>query len=462
MTHRKKTRAQPDDRSQLHLICDYVALESLTPNPHNARVHSKAQIQRIADSIKEHGWVFPVVVNAAGLIIAGNGRWQAGKLLGLQTCPVIRLEHLSADECTALALVDNKLVEEATWNEPEVDRQLQALTLKFDIPKISALTGFAVQEVDFRIERIGNAAARDRDDEFDALPDGDPVTRLGDLWLLGDHRVLCGDALARASYEMLMGPDRAHMVFTDAPYNVKIRNVAGRGRRRFREFAQASGEKSRDAFTDFLSTALRLMGAHCTGGALLYSCMDWRHQGEICAAVDNVFGQLLNVAIWVKPSGGMGSLYRSAYELIFITKNGSAPHCNNVQLGKFGRTRTNVWTYDRPVRFGQSSADDRFAGEHPTPKPVALVADAIMDATDRGQIVLDGFLGAGSSLIAAERVGRRCRGIEIDPRYVDLTIRRFEHVTGKQARLGNGKTFAEVARQRGIELSPSLKNNKRR
>lgn len=459
MTHRNQTRAEPADRSHLRLKCDYVALDSLKLNPRNARVHSKEQIRRIADSIHEHGWVFPIVVDKAGLIIAGNGRWQAGKLLGLQTCPVIRLEHLSEDDCLALALADNKLAEDATWNEPEVDRQLHELSLKFEIPKISAITGFTIPQIDFRIERIGSGGSKDRDDEVADLG-GEPVSRIGDIWHLGEHRVICGDALDRSSYERLMGAERAQMVFADAPYNVKVRSVVGRGRRRYREFGQASGEKSKPAFTEFLTTALGLMAAHSTDGSLHYLCMDWRHQREMCAAIDAVFGLLLNMAVWVKPTGGMGSLYRSAHELVFIAKNGTAPHINNIQLGKHGRTRTNVWSYDRPVQFGRETQEERFASNHPTPKPVAMVADAIMDATNRGAIVLDSFLGSGSTLIACERVGRHCRGIELDPRYVDLTIRRFEHVTGKAARHANGKTFAQIAKQRGVAL-PAPADRKR-
>lgn len=400
--------------------------------------------------------MLPILVDAASVIIAGHARWMAAKSLGFREGPVIRIEHLTETQIRALALADNKLAELSTWDPQMLGRELKELSV-LDLDITIEATGFTVPEIDIRIQGLRSPADGQHDeDDFIDVTSSEAVSRTGDLWHLGDHRVLCGDALDPMVWQRLMGTDRATMMFTDPPYNLAVKAISGRGKRKHREFGQASGEMSKAAFTQFLTSALLLAARFSCDGAIHFMCMDWRHMEELLAAINTAYTQLLNVAIWTKPAGGMGSLYRSAHEMIFVAKNGNAPHCNNVQLGKFGRNRTNVWAYDRPVKFGKNADGDRFASEHPTPKPVGLVADAIMDACDRGDIVVDAFLGSGSTVLAAERVGRRCRGIELDPRYVDLVLRRFEHVTGLKVSHANGKTFSEIARQRGVSLEGML------
>jgi DNA modification methylase len=288
-------------------------------------------------------------------------------------------------------------------------------------------------EIDLKIEGLlvttpGNP---DPADELPADFDEAPVSWPGDL---GRHRLLCGNALDHVSYERLMRGTAARLVFTDPPYNVPIDgHVSGKGRVRHREFLMASGQMISTQFTRFLTTALELAIRHSAPGSLHYVCMDWRHQHELLTAALGIYAELKNLCVWVKDNAGMGSLYRSQHELIYVFKNGRTRHRNNVELGQHGRNRSNVWQYPSPNQFGRKGEEGNLAALHPTVKPVALIADAILDCSARGDVVLDPFLGSGSTLLAAERVGRVCRGIELDPLYVDAAIRRWQRFTGENA-----------------------------
>jgi len=300
-------------------------------------------------------------------------------------------------------------------------------------------------EIDLKIE--GLTSPSDEEDPADVIPTraGPTVSEVGDLWLLGRHRVYCGSALDESVYAALMRDKRAAAVFTDPPYNVPIEgNVSGRGAVRHREFVMASGEMDEVQFTAFLTRACSLLASHSSDGSLHFICMDWRHQNELLAAGNKVYTELKNLCVWVKNNGGMGSLYRSQHELIFVFKHGRRVHRNNVQLGEYGRNRSNVWHYPGATSFAPQGEEGNLRTLHPTVKPVALVADAIMDCTARGEIVLDAFLGSGSTVIAAERVGRCCYGLELDPRYVDTIVRRWQIFTGDHARHGtSGQLFNE-------------------
>jgi DNA modification methylase len=292
----------------------------------------------------------------------------------------------------------------------------------------------------------------DKGDPADAdvpLPEPVAVSRLGDLWLLKNHRLLCGSSLEEQSFALLMDGSKATAIFQDAPYNVKISgHVSGLGETKHREFAMASGEMSDPEFRTFLGTNAKHLAAHVVDGAILMMCMDWRGLLNLQLAIGEAALSLINLAVWVKSNGGMGSLYRSQHEFVLITKHGKAPHINNVELGKHGRYRTNVWRYAGVNSFGKGRMD-QLKG-HPTPKPIAMVADAIRDVTHRGQIVLDSFMGSGTTLLAAERTSRIAYGMDLDPAYVDLTIRRWERMTGEKAVLAStGQSFAEVASERG-------------
>lgn len=410
---------------------EQVAISDLRPDPKNARKHPPAQVRQIAASIEAFGFNTPILVDRDNLIISGHGRLLALKKLGRSHAPVLRLEHLSPQAARAFAIAENRLVETSVWDEAILSEHFQALSA-LDLDFSLEATGFTMAEIDFKIEGLGDDAADDADDA--PVDPGPCVVRPGELWRLGHHRLLCGSALQTDSYVRLLGDERAQMVFTDPPYNVPISgHVSGKGRRKHREFVMAAGEMSETDFNAFLAQACRLMAEFSNDGSLHYLFMDWRHLHDLLAASRAAYDDLVNLCVWAKPNGGMGSLYRSAHELVLVCKKGRAPHQNNVQLGRFGRNRTNVWQYAGANSFLRSAEDADLIGQHPTPKPVQLVADALLDASCRGDFVMDPFCGSGSTLIAAERTGRRCRAIELDPLYCDLTIRRWQRRSGEQA-----------------------------
>lgn len=418
-------------KSVRDLTVEALPVSALKPYANNPRTHTKKQIRQIAQSIETFGWTNPILIDADDGVIAGHGRLAAAAQLGLETVPVIRIENMSAAQKRAYVIADNRLAELAGWDDTLLAVELQGLVdidLDFDIE----ITGFAMGEIDTLIDGLKDI---DAPDEADRLPDLDPgqppVSKPGDLWLLGHHRLLCGNALEESAYDRLMDGESAQMVFTDPPCNVRIDgHVCGLGSVKHEEFAMASGEMSETEFTTFLNTALGRMATNSLDGAIHFVCMDWRHLYELLVAGKSVYSELKNLCVWNKTNGGMGSLYRSKHELVAVFKTGHAPHINNVELGVHGRYRTNVWDYAGINSFG-ADRNDALA-THPTVKPVALVEDAIKDCSDRGGIVLDGFSGSGTTIIAAERAGRRGFGIELDPRYVDATLQRYRDLTGDE------------------------------
>ena len=439
--------------SSRKLTIEYLSVASLGPDPKNARLHSDKQVQQIARSIETFGFNVPVLVDANSQVIAGHGRLSACRLLGISQVPVIRLEHLSEHQKRAFMIADNQLTETSEWDTQLLGEQLKILSeaeLEFSLE----VTGFEVGEIDLMIENL-NPATEGADDPADALPEPSSVqvSRIGDLWQLGKHRVLCSDALSHDSYKSLMGDSRAQVVFTNPPYNVPIAgNVSGKSKNHHRKFVMASGEMSEGEFTRFLSDAFASLAMYSLPGSLHYVCMDWRHMKELLAAGNAAYSELKNVCVWVKDNAGTGSLYRSQHELVFVFKNGESSHRNNVQLGRFGRSRTNVWNYPGANSFSRSSSEGNLLALPPTVKPVAMVADAIMDCSARGDLVLDPFLGNGTTLVAAERTGRICCGIDLDPGYVDTAIRRWQAFTSHFAdRVTDGKSFNECEKEAGCE-----------
>lgn len=415
-------------------------ITSLRPYPRNARTHSKQQVKQIAASIKEFGFNNPVLIDDDNQIIAGHGRVEAAKLLNMSQVPTLRLSHLSETQKRAFILADNKLAEKAGWDSEILAIELQGLA---DLGIDLTLTGFEPAEVDLVIED-----ASDRSQAEDPVPEvcaGPAVSKPGDIWRLGKHVLVCGDARDRKTYDELMDGNKAQFVITDAPYNLQIdHNVSGLGKVRHGEFAMASGEMNRREFTAFLSDVFALVCKHSIDGSIHQTFMDWRHMREMLDAGYANYTELKNLCIWNKSNAGMGTFYRSKHELIFVWKHGSAPHTNNFELGQHGRHRSNVWDYDGANTFHMGRMDE--LAMHPTVKPVALVADAIRDCSRRGDFVLDPFCGSGTILIAAERTGRRARALEIDPRYVDVAIRRWQVFTGKAALLAPlDETFDEVS-----------------
>lgn len=433
------------DRAGGRIAVIYRPTSALSLDPKNPRHHDRRQIRQIARSIEAFGFNVPILVDADGKVIAGHGRLLASRELGLSEVPTIQLEHLTEAQARAFMVADNRLSETSAWDERLLAEQLKELSetsLEFSLEA----TGFTMGEIDLRIEGLTDAAAGDDPADTVSLPQGPTVTRLGDLWILGRHRVLCGDALDAAAYTALTEGERAAMVFVDPPYNVPIDgHASGLGATRHREFLMASGEMDEVEFTSFLMRAFTLLARHSADGSLHFICMDWRHMSELLSA-GRAYSELKNLCVWAKSNAGMGSLYRSQHEFIFVFKSGRAPHRNNVQLGQYGRHRSNLWSYPSASAFGRSGEEGKLMALHPTVKPVALVADAIMDCSARGEVVLDAFLGSGTTVIAAERTGRRCFGLELDPAYVDTVVRRWQAYTRDPARhAATGKSFDEAA-----------------
>lgn len=421
-------------------------LSDVRPCPTNPRTHSNRQLKDLARSIAANGFVNPILVDRDGEIIAGHGRYEAASMLALETVPVIVLGHLSDAAKRAYRIADNRLAEGSSWSiemlRLEVDSIIQ-LDASFDL----SLTGFDVDDLALKFD-VADSHDVPSDPPIPVAA-GAPVSRLGDKWQIGEHRLICGDATDPAAYRALLGRERAAMVFTDAPYNVKIDgHVSGLGKIRHREFVAGSGEMSPQQFKRLLIDYMTQCAAFSRDGSLHYHFMDWKHLPELLAAGQIAYEEYKNLCIWCKTNAGMGSLYRSQHEAIAVFKSGSASHVNNVELGKNGRNRTNVWSYAGMNTFA-ADRDDLLA-LHPTVKPVALVRDAILDASRRDDIILDPFGGSGTTLLAADAVRRRARLIELDPLYCDVIVRRAQAALGLVATLGTtGRGFAEVAMERG-------------
>lgn len=412
-------RVSPSARQ---LKVDYRPISALKPDPRNARTHPKRQVEQLVRSIREFGFTNPILIDEADVLIAGHGRLRAARELGLSDVPTIRLEGLTEARKKALRIADNKIALNAGWDleilKLELD-EIGTLDVDFDL----SLTGFASGEIDLALK-----AANDPDDDVIPAVPQEPKTQLGDIWILGRHRLGCGDGRDVEFLRRVVGMDAAiDAAFLDPPYNVKINGHAN-ARGRHREFAMASGEMSAGEFRRFLSETLGAAAQVSRDGAVHFVCMDWRHLDDVSAAASGVYDDLLNICVWNKSNAGMGSLYRSKHELVSVYRVGSAPHFNAVELGKHGRNRTNVWDYASVNSMAGSRRED--LALHPTVKPVALVADALQDVTRRGELVFDMFSGSGTTLIAAERTGRKFRGCDIDPAYVDVAVERWSQLTG--------------------------------
>jgi DNA modification methylase len=428
----------------------YRRIDTLKPDPANPRRHTKKQIRQIADSINAFDFNVPMLIDGADNIVAGHGRYFACRLLGRTEVPTLCLDHLTPEQARAFRIADNRLTEISTWDDRLLAEQLRDLSLH-GLDFSLELTGFDMGEIDLRVASLEEPPEGD-DDPADVVPEvsaGPPLTKSGDLWVLDRHRLLCGNALETPAFAALMGEEQAAVGFTDPPYNVPIEgHASGLGATHHRPFLMASGEMDSSEFTAFLSEAFRNLAAFSVAGSIHFVCMDWRHIEELLAAGRTAYGEPKNLCVWVKDNAGMGSLYRSQHELVFVFKHGHNGHRNNVQLGRFGRNRSNIWRYPGANSFARCGEEGNLLALHPTVKPVAMVADAILDCSARGDIVLDAFLGSGTTLIAAERTGRRCCGLELDPAYVDTIVRRWQVLTGGSARhAASGRNFDDLARE---------------
>ncbi|WP_416193382.1 site-specific DNA-methyltransferase [Nitrobacter sp. TKz-YC01] len=405
----------------------YRPVNDLTPDPRNARTHPKRQIDQLRASIKEFGFTNPILIDPEGHIIAGHGRLQAARAMGIAEVPTIALAGLSEPQKRALRIADNKIALNAGWDLEILQQELGELA-SIDVDIDPTLTGFSTGEIDVIL-----ASAPDPDDEVIPPVLAAPRTKLGDIWILGEHRVGCGDSRDAEFLQRVIGDKkRVDAAFLDPPYNVRIGGHAVSAGSH-REFAMASGEMNEAEFRSFLADTLGAAASVSRDGAVHFVCMDWRHMDSVSAVGATVYGACLNLCVWNKSNAGMGSLYRSKHELVFVYRVGMPPHLNMVELGKHGRNRTNVWDYASVNSMRGSRRED--LALHPTVKPTGLVADALKDVTRHGDLVLDLFLGSGTTLIAAERTGRCFRGLDIDPAYVDVAIERWSARTGLAPRL---------------------------
>lgn len=402
------------------------SVRAIKPYPNNPRDHSPRQIRAIARSIASSGFLNPIIVDEAGEIIAGHGRLEAAKLAGLAEVPVLTASNLSEAQKRAYRIADNRLAEVgSSWSLDKLELEVGSI-LELDIDFDIELTGFDLRELELQFD----AAAPEEPEEEGVPPlPTRSVSRIGDMWRIGDHLLVCGDATEQESYRKLLGREPAAMMFTDPPFNVPIRgHVTGNGRTGHREFIQASGEMSETEFQQFLLSFMMLASRFARPGSLHFICMDWRGLKPLLLAAAVAYDEQVNLCVWAKTNAGMGSLYRSQHELVGVFKNGRAAHLNNVELGRNGRHRSNLWTYAGMNSF--SAERDEALAMHPTVKPLALVRDAILDVSRRGDIILDPFGGSGTTLIAAEKTGRRARLIELDPLYCDLIITRAARTLG--------------------------------
>ncbi len=449
---RERKTAPPNKRHNQRLYVgdqvvdkvEFVPIDELKAYRNQARAHPKKQLNVLEKGMREIGFAVPIMADGDSNILAGHARLLVAKRIGIEYVPVIRLKHLTPEQAMAFRIADNRLVELAEWDEGKLAIELQLL-LEFDFDV--ELTGFEMPEIDFVIDGqlapVGMTSA-DEVPEEPALK----VSRLGDLWIMDQHRVLCGDARDPLAYEMLLNGLSAQAVITDPPYNVRIQgHVGGSGSIKHDEFVMASGEMTNEEYEAFLVAFIRNLVRYSVNGSVHYVFIDWRHLHVLEGVCRRYYGQQLNLCVWTKSNGGMGSFYRSQHELVMVFKKGDVPHINAVQLGRFGRNRSNVWSYDGCNSLSPERREDLKL--HPTVKPVAMIADAIRDCSDRGGLILDPFLGSGTAVIACEQTGRVCAGLELDPKYTDVTVRRWEAFTGHQARhAGTGLTFEELGEMR--------------
>jgi len=426
---------------------EWEPIGDLQISDHHARKHPPTQIHQITSSLKRFGWMTPLVVDSKNAVIVGAGRLLAARHAKFSRVPVIRVLHLSDDEVRAYRIADNKLAENSNWDDPKLNSELRYL-IKIDVSLVLA-TGFAMPELDMRLN-MGDAAEHEDEESASDVP-ALPVTRSGDIWIIGDHRLICGDARDPNTVGLILDGRKIRLILEDRPFNVPVQgHVSGLGKHKHKEFAMASGEMSREEFQHFLETVTAASKPHLLPGALSFQFIDWRHLEEMAAAQRHHFGDMFNLAVWGKTNGGMGSFYRSQTEFCVIHKNGNAPHINNVQLGRFGRYRSNLWLQAGANSFGKTRDADLEA--HPTVKPTQLIADIILDASDIEDCIFDGFIGSGSTLLACARTDRVGRGIEIDPSYVDVALKRLTKATKLPAILQQtNQTFDEVARERNSE-----------
>jgi DNA modification methylase len=433
--------------TSLALKIRYVPPGSLIDNPRNARTHPKRQIAKLMAGISRFGFLVPILVDGKNVIIAGHGRRLAAVELGLAEVPIIVISDLDDDDVRAFMHADNLVCEKGGYDKDVLRSELQYFA---EIGYDMEITGLDTIEID-TILGVEDATAT-ADDDIVALPSTEPpFSRLGDLWHNGEGRLIVGDSCDPLVLERLMAGERAELVFTDPPYGCPIENnVSGMGQVKHGNFVRGAGEESLPEMAmNLLRPAFKNLARHCHAGAIAFVCSDWRAAPHMLDAGQGVFEEVKNWIIWVKTNAGMGTFYRSQFEIIFVFKVSRGKIINNFGLGEGGRYRSNVWTYPGANTFRKGRMKDLVA--HPTCKPRKLCADAILDCSRRGGIILDVFAGSGTTLAAAALVGRRGYGIELDPKYADVILRRLAEQTGEIPLLDGVTPLEEVIAARRAE-----------
>lgn len=433
----------PDPQIMNHPPVQLLATSSLTKNPNNARTHDEKQYASLEAAIPKFSWLVPIVVDADLMILAGNARFEVAKRMGLKTVPCIRADHLSETDKRAVALGENRLAQLSGWNPQLLQKELDAL---FNV-------GFEIVTIGFSTKDLTIAPVPQNAEEDDSIPPvtEHAVTQPDYAWRVGPHIIVQGDSQQVEPFENGLQGRLADMVFGDLPYNLPVDGfVRGKNaKNRFREFAFASGKMDRPEFTAFQRAIFRNCARFSKPASIHFQCMDYRHIREILDAADGVYTEFKQLIVWDKKVGGQGSFYRSQYELIFVFKSGRGKHTNTFGLGQHGRYRTNIWSYPGIGAMGKGRTEE--LASHATPKSIPMVMDAIRDCSLPGELILDPCLGSGVTAIAAHRTGRVCVGIEIDPLYVDVAVKRLAAVTGIEPVLeGDGRTFNEITAKRGI------------
>lgn len=421
-----------------------VPIDALKLSATPVRRHPKKEIEKARKLLATHGQVPPVLAAPNGEIIFWEAIWLALKADGATEVDAVIVTGKSPTELKSLQLALNRIPLDASWDDQNVRNILEQLVrVDFDLD----LTGFDAPEIDYYLN-LDAPQANVEENGSDIPPVGTTaISKPGMIWALGDHRVGCGSATDLAFVSRVLNGRTASVCFVDPPYNIKVDGfITGKGRHRHREFVRGAGELSTEEYFALLRNSLSVLRICCLPTALVYACIDWRHVAEMTVAGRACDMPLYTICVWTKTNGGMGGIYRNAHELVCVFRAGTEQPLNNVELGRHGRNRTNVWSYPGMSSFGKER--DELLGSHPTVKPVAMISDVLRDVTKRGEIVLDTFLGSGSTLMAAQETGRICCGVELDPLYVDVTIRRWQKATGRDAVLvETGESFNGIAQR---------------
>ncbi|MCA0200480.1 MAG: site-specific DNA-methyltransferase [Proteobacteria bacterium] len=419
-------------------------IEQLKPSSRNTRKHSRKQIKLLCEGYRKFGMMTPITIDISGEIICGHARYDAACQLSLKEVPVIVIRHLTEGSKRAYRIADNKIGDLSSFDEKALALEIKSL-IEIDTSFKASDTGFDMVDVDLMIQSLEDVKIASSADDMPA-PHQLAISRRGERWVLGSHRLMCGDATNLDDCRALIADAQIRQVVTDPPYGCKIDgHVSGLGKVKHREFVMGCDLSSTELHDLFQTTFANIAAVVCDG-CLIFAFIDWRGLREMLNAGIATFTELKNVITWRKVNAGMGSLYRSQTEFITLWKQGKAAHCNNVNLG-VKRYRSNCWTYDgvNSLRAGRNEE----LSSHPTPKPVQMIADALLDCSERGDAVLDLFAGGGSILIAAEKTGRCAYAMELDPLYCDVAIRRWQKFTGQTAVLENtGESFDEVTELR--------------